>query len=236
MRAQEFVTEIERLEPYYYSGGKDELERFQTPGKKRLRPLPGGSDLLYTIRPDNYGSNIYIVEPGIPGITKPTIVASLSLVEPGIPITNAVKVGTITVDEDYRGRGLAKALYGIVLTIMKKILISGDSQTPGGRRNWLSLANIPGVEVKGLVQIIEREFDVYNKPNSSGTNELQVDKKIDQLMQLGGQFIGRDKYSTYWAFDVVPGKGELAPAVKNSLSKIYGYDAPTALYAKWEGS
>lgn len=65
------------------------------------------------------------------------------------PLPNAVAVEVITVDEDYRGQGIAKALYGIVLTIMKLPLVAGDSQTPGGRINWVSLASIPGVEVKG---------------------------------------------------------------------------------------
>jgi hypothetical protein len=56
-------------------------------------------------------------------------------------------------------------------------------------------------------------------------------------MKLGGQFIGKNKYAEYWAFDVLPGKGELAPAVKNSLSKLYSDrgEEPTGLYARWVG-
>ena len=81
------------------------------------------------------------------------------------PLRNAVKVGVITVDEDYRGMGLAKALYGIVLTIMKRPLVAGSSQTPGGRRNWLSLSQIPGVEMKGYFGI-----------DSSDLKTIDVDK------------------------------------------------------------
>jgi GNAT superfamily N-acetyltransferase len=67
--------------------------------------------------------------------------------EKDFPLRRAVQVSTITVDEDYRGVGIAKALYGIVLTILKRPLLAGTSQTPGGRRNWVSLASIPGVQM-----------------------------------------------------------------------------------------
>jgi GNAT superfamily N-acetyltransferase len=233
MRAVEFVTEqgvaegslteIENIDQSQYRGGKDTLDRYSTPGKKHLRALPGGSDLMYSITSDAYGSYVHIVDPGIPGITKPSIVASLSLVKGVIP--DSVQVGAITVDEDYRGRGLARALYGIVLTIMKKTLISGSSQTPGGRRNWLSLASIPGVEIKGLLDLAYFQLD----------KSRQVDNTIDQLMQLGGQFVAKNNNYTYWAFDVVPGNGQLTPAVKNKLSKLYGYDSDNLLMATWTG-
>jgi ribosomal protein S18 acetylase RimI-like enzyme len=214
------LTEIENMKQSHFRGGKDTLDRFSTPGKKHLRALPGGSGLMYSITYDSY---VHILDPGIPGITKPSIVAGLYLGKGVIP--DSVQVGSITVDEDYRGRGLARALYGIVLTIMKKTLISGDSQTPGGRRNWLSLASIPGVEIKGLLDLA----------NSQLEKSRQVDNTIDQLMQLGGQFVARDNNYTYWAFDVVPGNGQLTPAVKNKLSKLYGYDSTNLLMATWTG-
>ena len=220
---EDSLTEIEKMDQSQYRGGKDTLDRYSTPGKKHLRALPGGSDLMYSITSDAYGSYVHIVDPGIPGITKPSIVASLSLVKGVIP--NSVQVGAITVDEDYRGRGLAKALYGIVLTIMKKTLISGSSQTPGGRRNWLSLASIPGVEIKGLLDLADFQLE----------KSRQVDNTMDQLMQLGGQFVAKNNNYTYWAFDVVPGNGQLAPAVKNKLSKLYGYDSDNLLMATWTG-
>jgi GNAT superfamily N-acetyltransferase len=214
------LTEIENMKQSHFRGGKDTLDRFSTPGKKHLRALPGGSGLMYSITYDSY---VHILDPGIPGTTKPSIVAGLYLGKGVIP--DSVQVGSITVDENYRGRGLARALYGIVLTIMKKTLISGDSQTPGGRRNWLSLASIPGVEIKGLLDLADFQLD----------KSRQVDNTIDQLMQLGGQFVAKNNNRTYWAFDVVPGNGQLTPAVKNKLSKLYGYDSDNLLMATWTG-
>jgi hypothetical protein len=109
-------------------------------------------------------------------------------------------------------------------------LIAGRSQTPGGRRNWLSLASIPGVEIKGYVIINQARFD---NPDWAGED-------IDVIMgQLGGQYIGPSKPPGihYFAFDVMPGSGELAPAVKTELSKIYDEQGSrTGLYATWSGA
>ena len=165
----------------------------------------------------------------------------------GVPLKNAVQVGTITVDEDYRGVGLAKALYGIVLTIMKRPLIAGDSQTPGGRRNWVSLSQIPGVEMKGffgvdsddLETIDTKNLDQFDDPSYVRYKNKQADKKIDTIMgKLGGQFIGANNGREYFAFDVNPdttGK-ELKAYVDTQLTKVYGnYNSNTGLYAVWAG-
>ena len=157
------------------------------------------------------------------------------------PLKGAVQVDTITVDEDYRGVGLAKALYGIVLTIMKRPLLAGSSQTPGGRRNWLSLASIPGVEMKGYFSMDEEEIDpVAAKGPYSMTTPAQVNKNIDIIMgQLGGQHMGKGRHDDeYFAFDVQPDttKQELKAYVDTKLSKVYGgYNSDTGLYAVWTG-
>jgi hypothetical protein len=157
------------------------------------------------------------------------------------PLKGAVQVDTITVDEDYRGMSLAKALYGIVLTIMKRPLLAGSSQTPGGRRNWLSLASIPGVEMKGYFSMDEEELDpVAAKGSYSMTTPAQVNKNIDIIMgQLGGQYMGKGRHDDeYFAFDVQPDttKQELKAYVDTKLSKVYGgYNSNTGLYAVWTG-
>lgn len=165
------------------------------------------------------------------------------------PFKNAVQVGTITVDEDYRGMGLAKALYGIVLTIMKRPLVAGDSQTPGGRRNWVSLSQIPGVQMKGYFAVDEGDLETrdtknlgrFDDPSYVKYKNKKAEKTIDTIMgKLGGQFIGKDKASErlFFAFDVNPdttGK-ELKAYVDTQLTKVYGnYDSSTGLYAVWTG-
>ena len=217
------LNEIERLSKDMYTGGKDELEIYRAPGGKEVKPLPGGSGFMYAIESNPYGGNyIFIIDPNVvtpnpkpykspfeyksdfehrlkqwkksKGKPTPKIIAKLSVDDFSSPIPNSVQVGSITVDEDYRGMGLAKALYGIVLTIMKKTLIAGSSQTPGGRRNWMSLAAIPGVEIKGFAQIDDSDvnFDPtdYNDANEiyAKRAERKTDKIHDAIMQLGGQF------------------------------------------------
>jgi ribosomal protein S18 acetylase RimI-like enzyme len=169
------------------------------------------------------------------------LVGKLSLSDLGknFPLNGAVQVSTITVDENYQGIGLAKALYGIVLTIMKRPLLAGSSQTPGGRRNWMSLSQIPGVEMKGYFSLYDDDLDA--NPYSNGTiYAKRADQTIDVIMgQLGGQHIG-DTYNKrhYFAFDVQPNttKQELKAYVDTKLSKVYGgYDSDTGLYAVWTG-
>jgi hypothetical protein len=71
-------------------------------------------------------------------------------------------------------------------------------------------------------------------------NPEWAEKDIDTIMgRLGGQYIGPSKPpgNHYFAFDVVPGSGELAPAVKTELSKIYDeHGSRTGLYAIWSGA
>ena len=228
------LQEIATMPADQFAGGKDMLDYMPPPSKKRLRPLPGGTDLMYAIETMGPETRVQIVDPGMPGITRPVVVAVLNLDPSTLP--NTVQVGSITVDEVYRGRGLARALYGIVLTIMRKNLVSGSGQTPGGRRNWLSLATIPGVEVQGLVRIPNQIFDLERTATVSPQWRKYADRTMDQIMELGGQFYSKDNNSTYWLFDVVPGKGSLQPAVKNALSRLYGYDSDNLLLATWSGA
>jgi hypothetical protein len=226
---EDAITEIVSMPASGFRGGRRSIEDRVDP--KTLKPLPGGSGLAYSIQTEILQSRnrsirfnyvlILIVDPEK---SKTQPIAFLKLEEDNsLPIRGKpLKVELITVDEAYRGQGLAKAMYGIVLTILKRPLVSGEAQTPGGKRNWLSLSSIPGVEVKGVINVSNAYLE--------GSTKL-----ADKIMQLGGQFISKNQYVSYWAFDVVPGDGQLAPAVKNTLSKIYGYDSDVKLVATWHG-
>ena len=157
------------------------------------------------------------------------------------PLKNALQVDTITVDEDYRGGGIAKALYGIILTLLKRPLLAGSMQTPGGRRNWVSLAGIPGVEMKGYFAIDDEDIDPAAKRSRfSNTTAADANKNIDVIMgKLGGQHMGKGRSGLdYFSFDVQPnmtGK-ELEGAVKTKLSKLYDSgESDAGLYAIWTG-
>ena len=239
MRAQDFVTEIERLKTRDYAGGKSEIEYFAK-SRAKLTSLPGGSGLLYNVRTGGFGPMVVIWDPqgpdAQPGRPQPIGKLSLDSADRRVPIKGALQVGSITVDEDYRGRGIAKSLYGIVLSVMRRPLVAGGSQTPGGRQNWVSLAQIPGVEVRGWVSLDDWDFD------ARVSNADQVSKRIDTLMgQLGAEYIGRTPNKRHvFAFDVQPGRSEkeMQAVVNTQLSRVYNerYDAISGLYAIWTGA
>lgn len=157
--------------------------------------------------------------------TQPMPVAQLMLNAEPFPIAGALQVDAITVDEDYRGRGLARAMYGIVLTVMRRPLLAGTSQTPGGQKNWVSLYNIPGVEIHGYTMI----------------DNYELDEHTDDIMgRMGGDYMGARNGYHFFKFDVGPTTtgAKLETWVKNTAIKVYGeeYDSAVGgLYAVWTG-
>jgi hypothetical protein len=89
------LIEIAAMPANQFAGGKDMLGMFQTPAKKHLKPLPGGTDLQYAIETNKYGSIVQIVDPGMPGITRPDVVAA-SLTQ-----TEALAEAPAVVDERF---------------------------------------------------------------------------------------------------------------------------------------
>ena len=249
MRAQDFVTEIERLKARDYQGGKGQITTF---ARKRsgLKPVPGGSRFVYNITGTKYHPMIVIWDPeGVdaqPGKPQPIGQLMLTDAERRVPLPGALQVDTITVDEDYRGQGIAKALYGIVLAVMRRPLAAGDSQTPSGRQNWISLGKIPGVEVRGWVSIYDSYLDPNYAPDwetKAASKKIRADaeKMIDTLMgQLGGEYIDKGGNYHVFAFDVQPGRSEreFEAVIKTELSRVYNEpaDVNTGLYATWTGA
>ncbi len=279
------LTEIERISPSGFEGGKEHLNREYDTGKI-VKKLPGGSGLLYSIEKVDDEYKIRLWDAVNKGEFEPPekplkydwisnreqnqrmarweqrtrdmqakfnrspgkLIGELTVSQPySFPLKSALQVGIITIDEDYRGVGLAKALYGIVLTIMKRPLLAGTSQTPGGRRNWLSISQIPGVVMKGYTRIDEYDLesrDTSDLGRASDKRYIQsqnkaVENRIDTIMgKLGGEYIGKSGGDHYFAFDVKPNttKQELQAYIDTNLSKIYGnYNPDTGLYAVWAG-
>jgi len=248
--SEDEITEIENLQSYQYTGGKDVLKhpRYTDPravSQKNIKPLPGGSGLNYATIDTGRFLEIRILDQ-----SGQEAVGQLKLMRVGFPINNAYQVSTVTVDEDYRGQGIAKALYGVALSILKITLLAGSQQTPGGKRNWMSLAQIPGVEVRGYVELENSDLKYKKLHKQKNADDLArakrrnaiVDKNIDIVMgRLGGDYLGDDEDGNMiFAFDVVPGTGSLTPAVKTELNKLYygEYDMMyvTGLYAQWRGA
>ena len=257
MRESEFITEIERLARDEYTGGRSSL--YQSPEYVSLvdtKPLPGTSGYVYSIEGKRYRSVIRIYNP-----QDKTVIGALKLNEvPAgeFPIQPTYQVHSITVDEAYRGKDIAKSLYGIALSIMHITLLAGEGQTPGGRQMWISLNKIPGVEVMGYMTIDDTYFNEMPKGSSAAsiaampekertTRSQNVEKLQDIVMSLGGEYLGVITKSRYggtqhvFTFPVTVGKSELINAIKSSPVGVYtgeygsrgGWD--TGLLAEWTG-
>ena len=146
MRARE-ITEIVKIPKGEFTPGKSQMEKYNSELEKRAKPLPGGSGLKYVVDRNSKMLSIYILDPS-GFLNRGDLVGQITLGSfPQFPIKNAWQVESAVVDPTYRGAGIGKSMYGVILSILKLTLIAGGDQTEGGRRSWLSLANIPGVEV-----------------------------------------------------------------------------------------
>ena len=241
MKIKELLSEIERIGANEYTGDKFYLkpkERYIRGQYRKipmpvLKKLPGSSNLFYSVSKDEYEVNIRIWDKQntehYPG---GTVIGMLSIekLHTTFPLKNAYKVITIIVDEDYRGKSIAKSLYGIALNILGVTLVAGESHTPGGRRNWVSLYNIPGVEVMGYVKLDNDDI---------GSTDVNIESILDTLMgKLGAMNIGEKQGYKYFAFPVKTDakSKELMAVVNTSLSKIYDNTRyETGLFAHWVG-
>lgn len=241
MRAKE-ITEIIKIPASQFNPRKSWMPSIDSSRENKFKRLPGGSGLLYDVlRRGSDELEIHIAKK----VTVPsTVWVDLELAgvltvdkNQNFPLANAHQVVSIVVDPDYRGQGIGKALYGIYLSILKYPLLAGGDQTPGGRKNWLSLASIPGVEVRGYVPIRDEYFSGRDSQGKmTDRQQKKFDQLIDNVMNMGGEYLGKKNNIHYFGFDVEPGTGELEPAVKNQL-KLYGYHdlVNPGLYAVWTG-
>ena len=204
---------------------------------KQSKPVSSNSELRYYTESQMDGQVISIIHPAVPHV-----LGYLSVFpKPSFPLPRAHSIGLIAVHPDYQGQSIAKSLYGVVLSLLRYTLLAGGDQTPGGRRNWLSLSQIPGVEVRGYIPVHDENFDTLtNYPDSDLENRSFKDL-LDSVMEMGGEYLGKGRhryYGTthYFAFDVVPGTGELEAVVKTKL-KLYGIPKliNPGLYAVWGG-
>ena len=118
-------------------------------------------------------------------------------------------VETIVVKRDYRGQGLAKALYGIALSILKLTLEAGGMQTMHGQRMWLMLNSIPGVQVLGYNMVPTEKYQAHKN-----------DTVIDQ-----------NKNWTRYTFPVRPGKRSM----RSGRPGTGLYTTQATMIARWTG-
>jgi ribosomal protein S18 acetylase RimI-like enzyme len=163
---------------------------------KNLTPLPGGSGLMYGTIPHSDDGNYNIA------IVSGQHIVGMLILKPvnGFPLKDAYSVEFITVDENQRGMSIAKSLYGIALSILKFAVVAGESQTVGGRRNWISLSRVPGVKIMGWGWVEE-----MNTPDRSSlspeakANLKQIQQRFEKSMErAGGHQVGTAEGAAEW--------------------------------------
>jgi GNAT superfamily N-acetyltransferase len=234
MKVNDLLTEIQRIPSDWFVGGKNSLNKSTRQidsAPKAVKKLPGGSGYYYSVtRLSSDETSIRIWDPAKKEDHERfgTVIGELLIKkESRFPLKNTYKVDYITIDEDYRNQGIAKSLYGIALTILKVNLLAGDAQTLAGRKMWVSLSKIPGVEVVGWVMIEE------------GHDKI---KDIEDIIAQAGAFsIGSIHEGDHiFFFDVEPGSNgkEMVEKIKTKLSKVYGgwkLEGKSGLLAHWVG-
>jgi hypothetical protein len=227
MKSSEIISEIEEILPTDYRGGSRDLY-FRRIYKTRLisgsEPLPGGSGLMYKIVWFEDRPRIIIFEPEMLKKTGEAVGRLVLEVDLKFPLQPAYQVDTITTHENYRGKGIAKSLYGLALLPkphgLGGILLAGSSQTPMGQKNWVSLANIAGVEISGYLELGDVTGGFIPE------KEKLFQKIVNELYgKIGAQYLGKMKTKSitnhYFEFPVAVKKDKLESIVKNSIIQIY---------------
>ena len=227
MRAHE-LNEIDRMPDNDYTG---ELSLGRGKRPERLYPLPGGKGFQFGYERVDGELKLQVYNEQMKNIAVLVLEASMNPI-----FKNTWTVDYVTTDQNYRGQGISKALYYVVLKVMKITLEAGYRQTTGGRRNWVSLVNMPGVEVKGMIVLDDMLLPPDTKDKAQRLRGYEQDiaqENMDLIMSMGAEYLGERRGEHFFSFDVVPSTGELAPYVKNKLSTIY--DGNASLYARWVG-
>jgi GNAT superfamily N-acetyltransferase len=114
------------------------------------KELPGGSGLTYGVNKENDLIEIIVFD-------GENLAGELDIVYTRGPMKTWA-VDSVAVEPKYRGRGIAKALYGIALSILKLPIEAGQMQTSYGQKMWLMLNSIPGVEIVGVAQDKTKDY------------------------------------------------------------------------------
>jgi len=255
MKINEFVVDEEIVQDAIvripqseiFSQGKEYLDQLKSANPKtipsmlnKLKPVPDDEDLRYGIIPrDEVGQyHVIIVN------NSDQIIGDLALAPvKDFPMQPAYTVEFITVTEEYRSMGIGNLLYKIALRDQGIQLIAGESQTVGGRRNWISLSKTPGVTISGWGWV-----NVSEQANSN-PELVKIQKKFEKSMtKAGATSLGVNKGSSntlsrainkhWYLFPVHAGEKEFK-AINNAIKIYYNdvYNLPflykVGLLANW---
>jgi hypothetical protein len=233
------ITTIPRGDYNPTAGGFKLWPETSTDYKRTMRPLPDGGGFSYVTMSGNiYNREIVILDPQNLGY----YVGALTLERARTIPENTWQATLINVHPAYRRQGIAKSLYRLALLPKPEglglILVSDSTQTPGGVRNWLSLSQMPGVEVTGLVAVRRpvKPSMLAQFPEMQNNYEKIMD---DLLGVVGGVYHSENVDFYFFEIPVKVMGSKLENAIKKSLINIYPkgvmMDHHTLLMAKYGG-
>jgi len=247
MRANEFIVEIEPIPSDDFPGGAEILLRGTKSKIPGLKPVPGmRSNFGFSVRASDALTliDIYVKEKD----GRFRNIAALSIYPAHsdmFPVKNAYMVSYITTHQKYRGRGLASKLYELYFRYVGKILLSGLEQTPGGQRNWVSMFKSDNLAVYGLTAIKDIVFttDSYNTKEEAARRANQLDRHIQDLMNIGAEYVGttlRSRYKKHWfRVPLRRDRNKLEVLLKTSNVSMYSkneMEIRSVLMATWAGN
>lgn len=214
--SKEIVSEIERWRARDYTGlEKDHYERYDfRKGLSGVRELPGYPGYYWRLNRDNY----IVIAKERTKIKSPELraVAILSLSEQYYPGQNVWSTAEISVRQRFRGRGLGSMLYRLAMMPNPRglgyTIMSGWSQTPGGRAMWKGLRNDPAVEVVGYL--------ILNERNPLLENQEFLD---DLFGKTGAVHVGKRELGSIHFFEF-PVDENNNNAALNSVIQVYNPD------------
>jgi hypothetical protein len=255
MRLNEFVVDEEIVQDAIVripqsdvaTHGKDYIGQLEVAASsqikamfKKLKPVSDDQDLRYGIIPkDDVGQYHVVIVNNSDQIIGDLVLSPVK----DFPLQPAYTVEFITVTEDYRGMGIGNLLYKIALRDQGIQLIAGESQTVGGRRNWISLSKTPGVIISGWGWV-----NVSDQANAN-SELVKIQKRFEKSMtKAGAKSLGVNKGSSstlsrainkhWYLFPVHAGEKEFK-AMNNSIKIYYNdvYNLPflykVGLVANW---
>ena len=219
------LVEIHRLKAEEFPAGRAWLDdnSYSYDSKKlKWHPYPG-SQTEWAIATNKGAPDVLLAhERKVIGHLQLTELKKISWPE------RAYDILTVTVDEKYKGKGLAPVMYYIALTKLGPLLL-GSQHTPGGAKLALSISKVPGIKVRGF--LILRKSSFHPEERAERKLEIEEELRASKARIIGQTSDGAD----VWSFAVKPGTVELEAVPGIDLYDLSISHEDLGVYATWVG-
>jgi GNAT superfamily N-acetyltransferase len=239
------LSEIYTIRSREFDGEEDlrRYERIYAASKRDLKPL-GDTNFLYTVVQGRADGRVWIFAAD----KEENLIAVLSLDEPTASIDEAShSVDAVVVSPEYRGRGIAQLLYKVAIYPRPNglgiTLVSGESQTAGGKKTWAKFEADPNVEITGFFLIHGSIIDPELHGGSAGSQD--AGELLDDLFgRIGAQFEKYDRGFYIFTFPVKFLKSRIVGQIETELLRLYtkmprdyssGITIKSGMFAQYRG-